>query len=205
MRKYQPNKSDHRFRLGDRAEVGAGPRGGDRLVEIASEAREYGQDGYLVRPLSGQPDEGLLPWVQPGRMLVPWTPAQWRFNGFGYSKAHPARHTHVREGQTLEHVHLNGDLPHGYFGHPQDVPAEQAAGERWLCAGRDETFAAPLGWVVLPGNGPVRPCTHLAGHVRDCTEVAAYARAARTGRGRYDEFACQAHLAEMGHPARSAS
>ena len=155
MRRYQPNQSDHRFRLGDYAEVGAGPMPGDRLVEIAREARQYGQDGYLVRPLSGQPGDGMLPWVQPGRMLQPFHPERWRCNGFGYTRVSPARHHHLAGGGHLDHVHLNGDLPHGTYDHPGDQPGLVIPGDVWECGGRRVTldYCAFEGLVWPPGNG----------------------------------------------------
>lgn len=79
--KISPNQSDHRFAPGDRVEHGtSGPHGGDRLGEIQREHREYGQDGYLIIPLSGGPGDGTLPSVYPGRMVTPWKPARWAYN-----------------------------------------------------------------------------------------------------------------------------
>jgi hypothetical protein len=31
-------------------------------------------------------------------------------------------HRHTVGGQSLEHRHSRGDVPHGYFGHPEDFP-----------------------------------------------------------------------------------
>ena len=78
--KNSPNLTDHRFALGDKVEYGfLGPHGGDRLGEVAREHREHGQDGYLIRPLSGLPGDGYLPEVYPWRQVVTWTPARWRY------------------------------------------------------------------------------------------------------------------------------
>lgn len=30
------------------------------------------------------------------------------------------RHQHLLQGQVLTHTHAGGDIPHGYFGHPED-------------------------------------------------------------------------------------
>jgi hypothetical protein len=34
------------------------------------------------------------------------------------------RHWHSYAGQTLEHEHIGGGQPHGYFGHPEDYPQD---------------------------------------------------------------------------------
>jgi hypothetical protein len=78
--------------MGDRVEYGtSGPAGGDRLGEVVREHREYGQDGYLIRPLSGGPGDDYLPEVYPGRMVQPWKPARWQYNQRtgGFSRAWP--------------------------------------------------------------------------------------------------------------------
>jgi hypothetical protein len=31
-------------------------------------------------------------------------------------------HTHSHQGQSLRHSHPGGDEPHGYYGHPEDIP-----------------------------------------------------------------------------------
>jgi hypothetical protein len=77
----QPNQEDHRFAPGDKVEYGtSSPYGGDRLGAVVREARQYGQDGYLVQPLSGGADEGTLPSVYPGRMVHgPMQPQRWEY------------------------------------------------------------------------------------------------------------------------------
>jgi hypothetical protein len=97
MKRYSPNESDHRFALGDKVEYGfLGPHGGDRLGEVACEAREYGQDGYLIRPLSGGPGEGYLPSVYPGRMAVPWTPARWRYEASSHMSGYVRTYAEIK-------------------------------------------------------------------------------------------------------------
>jgi len=79
--KNSPNTSDHRFRPGDRVEYGTStPQGGDRLGEVVREHREYGQDGYLIRPLSGGPGDGYLLSVYPARMVMAWTESRWAYD-----------------------------------------------------------------------------------------------------------------------------
>jgi hypothetical protein len=82
MMEYKANQSDHRFRPGDWVEYGtSSPHGGDRLGEIVFEHREYGQDGYLIQPLSGFADEGTLPSIYPGRMVYgPMQPERWAYD-----------------------------------------------------------------------------------------------------------------------------
>lgn len=79
--KTSPNQQDHRFVPGDRVEYGtSGPYGGDRLGVIVFERRQYGQDGYLVQPLSGGADEGTLPEVYPARMIHGYEqPERWEY------------------------------------------------------------------------------------------------------------------------------
>ena len=72
------NKTDHRFRPGDKVEYGAGgPHGHDRLGTVVFEHREFRTDAYLILPLTIGPGEGTLPSVWPGRMVGPFQPERW--------------------------------------------------------------------------------------------------------------------------------
>ena len=79
----KPNATDHDYPVGTWVEYGtSGPHGGDRLGVIVMEQRQYGQDGYLIQPLSGGADEGTLPSVYPGRMIHgEWQPHRWERRG----------------------------------------------------------------------------------------------------------------------------
>lgn len=80
-----PNRSDHRFVSGAFVEYGtSSPHGGDRLGEVVRENREYGQDGYLIRPLSGMAGDGYLSETYPGRMVMAATMSRWTSDGRKY-------------------------------------------------------------------------------------------------------------------------
>lgn len=91
-----PNRTDHRFVPGAMVEYGtSSPHGGDRLGEVVRECREYGQDGYLIRPLNIRPGEGYLPSTYPGRMVMAATMSRWTRGREGwqrnYSEIAPAQ------------------------------------------------------------------------------------------------------------------
>jgi hypothetical protein len=72
-------------------------------------------------------------------------------------------HKHHYAGQTLRHAHTNGDLPHGYFEHPEDSQHDGGTSGRpedhWRAA-REPAGEAPN---LTP------PCNHTAGlHTDRC-------------------------------------
>jgi hypothetical protein len=97
MRNQHLNITDHRFIFGDKVEYGfLGPHGGDRLGEIVCEQREYGQDGCLIRPLSGQPDEGYLPSVYPARQVIAWNQSRWRYEPSSWMSGYVRTYTEIK-------------------------------------------------------------------------------------------------------------
>src|SRR5215471_7062480 len=87
------NRSDHRFQPGDRVEYGTSARGGrDRLGEVVGEARDRGEDGYDIRPLSGEAEEGSLPTRYPAHLVQGETPGRWAYEAHldRYQRTGPA-------------------------------------------------------------------------------------------------------------------
>lgn len=106
----------------------------DRVVAARGAFRRlHGLLGVLDKRLT---DGGSLPADWKGEELVgddEWWPDT-------AEEASPLSHLHLYQGQRLLHAHPGGDVPHGYYGHPEDrtvrIPgitgAEAAEGARRL-------------------------------------------------------------------------